>query len=200
MENLNPKSDCLFQMATRGLKAGGNEEELFSGLPLGKHTIRSMMKWISEKARLSRPYTYHCVRATAIQCLVDARVSETAIMGTTGHRQVQSLTSYATRNSDDRRKEMAAVLDSDHRSMATSTVTSRVSTPSEMPQHLDEIDNFIATCDLDQVCANPAVPSCTSVAPRPIAGVGQALQATKAVTFAGATFGDGCSVNLHVHW
>eukprot|EP00117_Sycon_ciliatum_P047134 scpid32472/ scgid33697/ len=85
LESLSPKSERLFQMASRSVKPG---TQAFNGLPLGKNTIKAMMKRISNKANLSRSYTNHCVRATAVQKLVDAGVSETAIMGTTGHRQV----------------------------------------------------------------------------------------------------------------
>lgn len=104
LANLNPKSDRLFQMPTRGRKANIAAAPLFNGLPFGKNTIATMMKSISEKAGLSQQYTNHCVRATAIQTLVDANVSELAIMGTTGHHQVQSLSSYASRSRESRVK------------------------------------------------------------------------------------------------
>lgn len=80
--------------------------------------------------------------------------------------------------------------------------TSRVSTPSKCHSPLLEstISSQCATWTKSvaiQLCS----PSCTSmpVALRPVAGSAQALHATKAVTLANLTFGDGCSVTLHVH-
>ena len=64
-----------------------------------------------EKAKLSIVHTNHCMRATAIQRIVNARLPATAIIATTRHKQVQSPASYATRNSDTRKSKMASILD-----------------------------------------------------------------------------------------
>ena len=149
------------------------------------------MKRISNKANLSRSYTNHCVRATAVQKLVDAGVSETAIMGTTGHRQVQSLTAYANRNSEQKRKEMAAVLDGESPT-ATNAATRALTAPTTSVQrsqqqtefHDPDIDEYIATCD-------PTVQS-------PTHQRSLMQKATKTINFSGAQFGANCNVHLHL--
>lgn len=110
-------------------------------------------------------YTNHCVRASAIQRLVDAGIAETSIIATPGQRQVQSLASYATRNTDTKKKEIAAVLDGS-RSPACSTVEIRSADQSETAQpkrplavpppqcdtdDLEDTDDFIANCDIEAI-------------------------------------------------
>ena len=165
LAKLNPKSDRLFQMARRGLKPAA-DSPFFNGLPLGKNTLKEMMKRISAKAKLSDVYTNHCVRATAVQRLVDAGVPETAIIATTGHKQVQSLVPYACRNSDARKSEMAAILDfqpiqpkaisqASGSYQPTRQLAVR-SAPEDSSDDFDEIDAIIASCDLEKMCAKPA--------------------------------------------
>ena len=53
---------------------------------VGERTINDMMKQISSEACLSKSYTNHCVRATAITLLAHAGVETREIMKISGHR------------------------------------------------------------------------------------------------------------------
>ena len=55
------------------------------------------MKDISVEARLSKVYTNHCVRATAITLWSNSGISNRHIMAISGHRSKQSLVSYNSR-------------------------------------------------------------------------------------------------------
>ena len=108
LSKLHPKNDRLVSDGTERTKAGLSIAP-FQWSSLGKNTLAQMMRRISDKAKLLTVYTNHCVRATAIQRLVDAGLPDTAIIATTGHKQVQSLVPFATRNSDTGKSEMAAI-------------------------------------------------------------------------------------------
>lgn len=158
------------------------------------------MKRISKKAALSATYTNHCVRATVVQRLVDAGVPETTIIATTGHKQVQSLAPYASRNSDARKSEMAAILDmqplpAPAPQAASRTpiksVTAPVSSSSALESdenQMDDIDTFIATYDLDK--AYSAQPTMVHQA--------KSLLAMKGINLAGAHFGNHYQVHFHM--
>ena len=57
------------------------------------------MKDLSKAANLSKIYTNHCVRATAITLWSNAGLSNRHIMSLSGHRNENSLRSYNTRPS-----------------------------------------------------------------------------------------------------
>ena len=104
---LGGKTTRIFQMAK---KSYTKEGEWYTGCPLGKNTISAMMKRLSAKAGLSQLYTNHCVRATCITNLTELGVNTHVIMGTSGHKSVQSLVSY-NRPSEQAKATTAAKLD-----------------------------------------------------------------------------------------
>ena len=61
---------------------------------LGVNKLGSMMKELSLVAKLSRVYTNHCVRATAITLWSNAGLANCHMMAISGHRNEQSLKSY----------------------------------------------------------------------------------------------------------
>ena len=109
------------------------------------------------------------------------------------HKQVhvQSLVSYASRNSESRKSEMAAVLDMQPPS------SSRAPRQPLPPVHVAPSDGefavedaFIATCDMDKLCS-----------PAPLLARGaqdKRVQAMKAFNMSGAHFGDNCQTHLHL--
>ena len=88
-----------------------------------------MMKDISVEARLSRVYTNHCLRATAITLWSNSGISSRHIMAILGHRSEQSLVSYNSRPSTSQLHNCSQVL-----SRAISPSTNNHSQPSEVSQ------------------------------------------------------------------
>ena len=67
------------------------------------------MPEISRKAELSRPYTNHCLRSTAITILDDNNFASRHIMAVSGHRAESSLT-YARHTSKETQRNMSHIL------------------------------------------------------------------------------------------
>ena len=72
-----------------------------------------MMKAMSTEAGLSKVYTNHSIRATAIVALNKAGVQDRIICSLSGHRNTQSLKSYCSDASTGQKREMTQIL-SDH--------------------------------------------------------------------------------------
>ena len=66
----------------------------YENRPLGVNKLSAMMKEISSAANLSRVYTNHSVRATAITLWANAGLTNREIMAISGHRNESSLQSY----------------------------------------------------------------------------------------------------------
>ena len=82
----------------------------YENKPLGVNKLRGMMKEISLGAGLSRIYTNHSVRATAITIWSDAEVPARHIMSISGHSNEQSIASYNTRPSVQQLKNCSDIL------------------------------------------------------------------------------------------
>ena len=108
LSKLNAGHDHLFQRAKSNFEVA--DKSWFFNLPLGKNVQGKMMTRISEKAELSRVYTNHSVRATAITHLSSRGVQDRHIVAITGHRNHASLASY-TKPTGAQRARMAAILD-----------------------------------------------------------------------------------------
>ena len=67
ISKLNPKYEALFQQPWRDWNESAITHDIwYENRPLGVNTLGNMMKEISSKAKLSKVYTNHCVRATAV--------------------------------------------------------------------------------------------------------------------------------------
>ena len=66
MAKLNPKCNAFFQYPRKSSKWKYGDEVWFDARPIGANKLDGMMKSISEEAKLSKMYTNHSVRATAI--------------------------------------------------------------------------------------------------------------------------------------
>ena len=97
LSKLNPKSSAFFQYPRRNWAP--SNPVWYDNKPLGINKLDSMMKEISQVAQLSRVYTNHSVRATAITLWSNAGVPNRHIMAISGHRNEQSLAHYNTRPS-----------------------------------------------------------------------------------------------------
>ena len=91
---------------------------------LSVNKLAGMMKNISETAKLSRCYTNHSIRATAITILDQNGVEARHIMSLSGHRNASSLQSYC-KTSENRKREISSMLSSATGSNDSSTVNKR---------------------------------------------------------------------------
>eukprot|EP00117_Sycon_ciliatum_P049545 scpid80614/ scgid35100/ len=108
---LHPRIDRLFQRArvAKGEVLPSDMPCWFIKSPLSHNLLGMMMKMISESAGLSTVYTNHCVRATSIVRLREAGFEDRKIISVTGHRNVQSLSSYDSLCTKDCTKFAAAI-------------------------------------------------------------------------------------------
>ena len=97
LAKLNPKSDAFFQYPKKHWKY--DDEVWYNAKPIGVNKLDGMMKDINRAAELSKAYTNHSVRATAITLWSNAGVQNRHIMAISGHRSEQSLAHLNTRPS-----------------------------------------------------------------------------------------------------
>ncbi|KAK2564350.1 hypothetical protein P5673_011775 [Acropora cervicornis] len=94
ISKLNLKCEALFQLPRRNWNEDVVHNIWYENRPLGVNTLGSMMKEISTKAMLSKVYTNHCVRATAITLWSEAacQIATVTIFRATETRTVFSTT------------------------------------------------------------------------------------------------------------
>ena len=97
LEKVNPNCLALFQYPARSWQT--TNTVWFENRPLGVKKIAKMMTEISQAAGLSKNYTNHSVRATAITVWSNAGIPNRHIMAISGHRKEQSLVHYNARTS-----------------------------------------------------------------------------------------------------
>ena len=68
------------------------------------------MQKLSEEAKLSKPYTNHCIRATCITNLDDNDIETRHIMGLSGHKSESAIRSYTKRLSEKKKRQMSDIL------------------------------------------------------------------------------------------
>ena len=68
-----------------------NHSVWYTSRPIGKKTIAAFMKEICKAANITKTYTNHCLRATAVTLLSHAGVENREICKITGHRSDESL-------------------------------------------------------------------------------------------------------------
>jgi hypothetical protein len=142
MSKLNTKCSAFFQRPKS--KICNDEDEVwYENKPLGVHKIDNMMKGISMDAQLSKVYTNHCLRATASTILANAGIESRQICSVTGHKNIQSLTSYVQQPTLDQRKSMCDILHKFGRekqesesNMAVMNVPSSTSTATSLEEFL----------------------------------------------------------------
>ena len=104
----------------------------YDNKPFGVNKLAAMIKDISERAYLSRIYTNHSIRATAITLWSNAQVPSRHIMAISGHRSEASLRNYNTRPSSEQLRVCSDILSDamKERSQQSSTATSNLASSS----------------------------------------------------------------------
>ena len=69
----------------------------YCNAPLGKNTLGSLMKTVSVERKLSKVYTNHCIRSTAVSVLDNNNFQARQIMRVSGHKSETSIRSYSRR-------------------------------------------------------------------------------------------------------
>ena len=108
ISKLNPECTAFFQYPKR--KWSPSNSIWYENRPLGIQKLGTMMKEMSEAAGLSKKYTNHSVRATAITLWSNAGLSNRHIMAISGHQNEQSLRSYNARPSSAQLQHSSDVL------------------------------------------------------------------------------------------
>ena len=98
LEKLNRECSAFSQYPKRPWKRP-QEGVWFENQCVGVNKLGDMIKIFSKAANLSKIYTNHSVRATAITLWSDAGLSNRHIMSLSGHRNENALRSYNTRPS-----------------------------------------------------------------------------------------------------
>ena len=152
-----------------------------------KNTMGEMMKHISLKARLSKTYTNHCVRASCITRLSSSGVPDSVIMSTSGHKSVKSLATY-NRTTEKQAAITAAVLD--HDVVKQRSITAGAQTDDD---DQDDVDEALALA-LPEQLAELEKPNASITDVRPASATPGPVPATN---FAGASF-SGCTFHFSV--
>ena len=84
---LNHECDAFFQYPSRNNKSYDNK-------PVGKNSLATMMKEISEHANLSRIYTNHCIQKMMATVLHRQGFDLNEIQNVTKHKNLDSLKHY----------------------------------------------------------------------------------------------------------
>ena len=123
---LNPKQEAFFQKPKPTIS--NNDAISYQNKPLGLNKLSTMMKEISLGAGLSKTYTNHCLRATAITIWSGAKIPSRNIMNIYGHVSEQSIASYDTRLSVQQLERGSAILSSALITSERSSMADRVMT------------------------------------------------------------------------
>ena len=111
IKHLNPKNEFLFQRPKKGSKIGV-DDVCFDNMVVGERTLGEKMKCISKEAELSKIYTNHSIRATAVTILDKCGYGARHIMAVSGHKSESSLRSYCKTDTSTKKQmseSMAAV-------------------------------------------------------------------------------------------
>ena len=108
LDKLNPRQQAFFQKPRE--KFEQSDQVWFENMPLGVNKLSTIMKQISIGAGLSKKYTNHCVRATAITLWSYSCVAARHIMSISSHANEQSLASYNRRPSTSQLKNCSDIL------------------------------------------------------------------------------------------
>ena len=110
ISKLNPRQQAFFQRPVSTFRP--EDAVWYENKPIGVNKLSDMMKSISIGAGLSKRYTNHSVRATAITMWSDAEIPARHIMNISGHVNEQSISHYNRRPSSQQLKKCSDVISS----------------------------------------------------------------------------------------
>lgn len=86
LSKLNPSLDSLWQRPKAFDNFNESDSVWCCNAPLGKNTLGSLMKTISVEYKLSKVYTNHCIRSTAVSVLDNNNFEAHHIMRVSGDK------------------------------------------------------------------------------------------------------------------
>lgn len=96
-----------------------NSDWYCSTQTVGKNTIGDLLPKISSSAGLSKRYTNHCVRVTAISVLKSNGKTNEEIAQYSGHKNPQSVQRYCRKRKEEEKNEVSHILNSGLKEKAT---------------------------------------------------------------------------------
>ena len=87
-----------------------NDEFWYTAEPLSKNKVGQLMTLLTKEAKLSKPYTNHCVRSTCITILDENNFEARHIMTLSGHKKEEPIKSYTVVTSSPKKKQMSNAL------------------------------------------------------------------------------------------
>lgn len=111
IEKTDKNAKSLFNNCYREALNTPQQVHVWYGIKgLAKRTFTNFMADISKGSGLSKIYTPHCLRATAIQAMNDSGFSSRHIMFMSGHRSADSLKPYNRNPSGTQKKALSSTL------------------------------------------------------------------------------------------
>jgi hypothetical protein len=110
VSKLNPEQPCLWQRPKQSESFQETDAVWYCNAPLGKNTLGTLMSSMSKELKLSKVYTNHCIRATAVSLLDECNFEARHIMRVSGHKSESSIRSYSRRLSEVKQKEISESL------------------------------------------------------------------------------------------
>ena len=112
LSELNPSLDPLWQRPKVFDNFSESDSVWYCNAPLGKNTLGSLMKTISVEYKLSKKYTNHCIRSTAVSVLGNNNFEAGHIMRVSGHKSETSIRSYSRQLTECKQREISHTLTS----------------------------------------------------------------------------------------
>ena len=193
MSKLNVKCSAFFQKPNSNWQSSGL---WFCNMPVGKNLICNFMSRISEKAGLSKRYTNHCLRVTAIDVLSKHGVEPADICVVSRHRNTESLKSYSKGPSDEKRHSMSDMLHK-HSKVNTQLSIPSSSTSQHRPTSPQTHVSPVPMSPIPSTSNDMSTVAQRSMSPAPVPGTSNQVvnssmsNMLQRSMFAGASFMDG---------
>ena len=104
-------NSCLFPKPFKNKRFAPSNLSWYCGSKvIGKHTIGNLLKNLSTAAGLSKRYTNHCVRVTAISILKENGKTNEEIAQYSGHKNPQSVQRYCRKRRENEKCDVSNIL------------------------------------------------------------------------------------------
>ena len=125
IEHLNPDNDYMWQYALEKIDPA-KPNIWYSKKHFRKNPLSTFISDLSKDCKLSKIYTNHCIRATGITVLTNAKFSNADIMSVSGHKSVQSLAVYQKTDNKKKIKMEKVLCESMSKEDNTKAITGKI--------------------------------------------------------------------------